>query len=120
MLSAYARARILAPKRIADLGPSRKPRFRRGCNVVRMRNKRIFFPSWILTRVLFSVGAMTLFSSIPRLVAGAGDGWWVGLAGGATLLALATRGPWDAAGSGRNRSVMGFRVRKQPRDGEAR
>lgn len=31
---------------------------------------------------------------------------------GLALVALSTRGPWDSEASGRNRSVVGFRVRQ--------
>jgi hypothetical protein len=78
-----------------------------------MGNKRNYWQSWLLTRVMFSVGAMTFFSSIFRLVRGDGYGWWLGLLAGTALVALATRGPWDAANSGRNSSVLGFKSRRE-------
>ncbi|MGA7206099.1 MAG: hypothetical protein WBX27_15875 [Specibacter sp.] len=81
-----------------------------------MGNKRTYWHSWYLTRVIFAVGAMTFFSSIFKLVTGNGYGWWLGVVAGVVLVALATRGPWDAAGSGRNRSVIGFKARREQPD----
>ncbi|WP_181034256.1 hypothetical protein [Arthrobacter sp. GMC3] len=85
-----------------------------------MGRRRIFWSSWLLTRVVFSAGVLTLLTSILRLVTGDGWGWWLGLVTGAALLALSTRGPWDAADSGRNRSVLGFTAREQSRDHKSR
>ncbi|ALE05860.1 hypothetical protein AL755_10900 [Arthrobacter sp. ERGS1:01] len=81
-----------------------------------MGNKRLSWSSWLLTRCIYVAGTMATLFSIGRLVAGGGSGFWLGIAAGLLLLALATRGPWDAADSGRNRSVFGFRARPEPAD----
>ena len=67
--------------------------------------------SWKVTRALFAVGGFIVMTGIIRLVLTASWTYvWLVLVGLA-LVALSTRGPWDSEASGRNRSVLGFRVR---------
>lgn len=67
--------------------------------------------SWKMTRFLFSTGSFVAMGGILRIATAASWGyiWFVLL--GLALVALSTRGPWDSEASGRNRSVLGFRVR---------
>ena len=68
--------------------------------------------SWKMTRLLFSIGSFVAMAGILRLVTA---GSWVYILFvllGLALVALSTRGPWDSEASGRNRSVVGFRVRQ--------
>ncbi|MFB9166558.1 hypothetical protein [Arthrobacter psychrochitiniphilus] len=68
--------------------------------------------SWKTTRLLFSIGSFVAMAGILRLVTA---GSWVYILFvllGLALVALSTRGPWDSEASGRNRSVVGFRVRQ--------
>ncbi|MFC5931393.1 hypothetical protein D6T64_07950 [Cryobacterium melibiosiphilum] len=72
-----------------------------------------------MTRLLFSVGTFLVTLSLLRLISGlAGRLDWAILAIGLVVVAMATRGPWDSASSGRNRSVMGFRARSGSDAGE--
>ena len=67
---------------------------------------------WKVTRVLFSVGTMSILTGIFRIVLDQSQVFpWVLAAVGLGLVALSTRGPWDSETSGRNRSVLGFRAR---------
>jgi len=64
-----------------------------------------------VTRVLFAVGTMTVIAGVLRLALDPSGLEWAAIVVGVALIALATRGPWDGEASGRNRSVLGFRVR---------
>lgn len=75
-----------------------------------MMRSRAFFPWWV-TRLLFAVGTMAIVGGAVRLLLASSALNWVAIAVGLVLLALSTRGPWDSEASGRNRSVLGFRVR---------
>lgn len=76
-----------------------------------MRSNHGMF-SWKVTRYLFSIGSFVVLTGILRIVLTASWGYiWIILLGLA-LVALSTRGPWDSEASGRNRSVLGFRVRQ--------
>lgn len=67
--------------------------------------------SWKVTRAFFAVGLFLVMTGAIRLVLAASWAYlWLVLVGIA-LVALSTRGPWDSEESGRNRSVLGFRVR---------
>ena len=79
-----------------------------------MRNGRGLLPWW-LTRVVFSSGAMAIFSCIFQLVLGSTTSYsWVLLVVGLALIAVSVLGPWDSEDSGRNRSVLGFNARPGP------
>lgn len=67
---------------------------------------------WKVTRVLFSVGTMSILTGIFRIALDQSQVFRCVLAAvGLGLVALSTRGPWDSETSGRNRSVLGFRAR---------
>lgn len=71
---------------------------------------RIF--GWKVTRVLFSVGTMSILTGGFRIATDPAQVFpWVLVAVGLGLVALSTRGPWDCETSGRNRSVLGFKAR---------
>ena len=73
------------------------------------RNHGLF--DWRVTRALFAVGNFAVMTGILLLVLTFSWNYaWLALAGLA-LVAVSTRGPWDSEGSGRNRSVLGFRAR---------
>lgn len=82
-----------------------------------MRRSQGLF-GWQATRLLFAVGAFAVMSGILRgAVAASWSYLWLILAGVA-MLALSTRGPWDSEESGRNRSVLGFHARSDPKTPE--
>jgi hypothetical protein len=74
-----------------------------------IRSRALF--SWRVTRTLFAFGVMAIFGGAARLLLGSSALNWVAISVGVVLLALSTWGPWDSEDSGRNRSVLGFRVR---------
>jgi hypothetical protein len=79
-----------------------------------MRNERGLFPWWV-TRVFFSLGAMSIFSFVFQvLLRSAGPYSWVLIPVGLALIVVSIRGPWDSEASGRNRSVLGFKARPGP------
>ncbi len=76
---------------------------------------------WQVTRVLFSVGTMSILTGIFRIALDQSQVFpWFLAAVGLGLVALSTRGPWDSETSGRNRSVLGFRARPHQHSGELR
>jgi hypothetical protein len=67
--------------------------------------------SWKVTRTLYAVGSFIAMAGIGwSVLAGSWTYVWFVIVGLA-LFVLSTRGPWDSEASGRNRSVLGFRVR---------
>jgi len=79
-----------------------------------MRNGLGLVPWW-LTRVVFAAGVMAISSTIFQLVLGSAAAYsWVLLVVGLALLVASVLGPWDSEGSGRNRSVLGFKARPEP------
>ena len=79
-----------------------------------MRNERGLFPWWV-TRVLFSLGVMSVFSFVFQvLLRSASPYSWILILVGLALIAVSVHGPWDSEASGRNRSVLGFRARPGP------
>jgi hypothetical protein len=79
-----------------------------------MRNDRGLLPWWV-TRVLFSLGTMSIFSGVfPFLLRSAPTYSWVLVLVGLILIVVSVRGPWDSEDSGRNRSVLGFKARPGP------
>jgi hypothetical protein len=72
------------------------------------RNGGLF--DWKVTRMSFAMGIWGVATGILEVVQGSFSSYFWLLAGLA-LVALSTRGPWDSEASGRNRPVLGFRVR---------
>jgi uncharacterized membrane protein YfcA len=67
---------------------------------------------WRVTRLLFPMGIAGVVVGILEVLQGSFSSYfWLWIMAGLALLALSTRGPWDSEASGRNRSVLGFRVR---------
>jgi hypothetical protein len=82
-----------------------------------MTQRRALF-GWKITRLLFACGVFAMMTGAVRLVFEQTPGYFWLIVVGIALMALATRGQWDSAASGRNRSVLGFRAdssRKQKR-----
>lgn len=76
------------------------------------RNGELF--DWKVTRMLFAMGIGGVVIGILEVVQGSYSRYlWLWIMTGLALVTISTRGPWDSKASGRNRSVLGFRVRPE-------